>query len=516
MTNWTDGYQTGVNYTYGYYRDLSPHYQKFCLLLNGIDSPTLDENSTHCELGFGQGVSINIHAASQAGSYVGNDFNPAHAAHANALAKKSQVNSHFYDDSFEELLNRTDLPMFDSISLHGIWSWISFHNQSIIMQFIRRHLKAGGIVYISYNCLTGWSANMPVRELFYSHFNYSNKNTDTLQQVKESLAFSEQLLALNPNYAQRNPNALKKVQELSKQNPNYLVHEYLNQDWQCFSFRQISQIFEENKLSFAGTSDLNNHLDQINFSQEHQQFIQSIQHPILKEQVREIFANTQFRKDLFIRGKNQLSIQQTQQRLKETSFIIFVSPENAPKKIQGFLGEFNLLPEIYEPLVQYFKEKNYTPQSIGALEKALPQLNYSQILNALTILCHLNIAQPCLDHAPSQQTITHSQNLNRHFLEETQFHQNYTVFASPHTGIGFQSEYFETLFLKAHFLEDLKTTKQYADYAQKALDHLGWQIVEKGNSITDRKESLQHLQNKADDFIKSDKIKIVKQLQLFA
>ena len=58
------------------------------------------------------------------------------------------------------------------------------------MQFIRRYLKPGGMVYISYNCLTGWSANMPVRELFYSHFNYSNKNTDTLQQVKESLEFS--------------------------------------------------------------------------------------------------------------------------------------------------------------------------------------------------------------------------------------------------------------------------------------------------------------------------------------
>ena len=52
---WTNGYQTEVNYTYGYYRDLSPNYQRFCLLLNGVDCPSSSETHQHCELGFGQG-----------------------------------------------------------------------------------------------------------------------------------------------------------------------------------------------------------------------------------------------------------------------------------------------------------------------------------------------------------------------------------------------------------------------------------------------------------------------------
>lgn len=125
-TTWTNGYQTEVNYTYGYYRDLSPNFQKFCLLLNGIESPDFQETHNHCELGFGQGVSINIHATCNEAKFYGTDFNPAHAAHANQLAEQSHVEHFFYDDSFEELLNRQDLPMFDSISLHGIWSWISY------------------------------------------------------------------------------------------------------------------------------------------------------------------------------------------------------------------------------------------------------------------------------------------------------------------------------------------------------------------------------------------------------
>ncbi len=173
-TTWTNGYQTEVNYTYGYYRDLSPNFQKFCLLLNGIDSPDIQTNQTHCELGFGQGVSINIHAASTDANFYGTDFNPAHAAHANQLAQHSQTKSYFFDDSFEELLNRNDLPMFDSISLHGIWSWISYENQHIILKFIRKYLKNNGIVYISYNCVTGWADYMTIRELFHSHFKFNS------------------------------------------------------------------------------------------------------------------------------------------------------------------------------------------------------------------------------------------------------------------------------------------------------------------------------------------------------
>lgn len=280
-TTWTDGYQTEVNYTYGYYKDLSPNYQKFCLLLNGVDSPTANQDHRHCELGFGQGISLNIHAASESGQFLGTDFNPAHAAHATMLAHQAQISHQFYDASFEELLNK-DLPMLDSISLHGIWSWISHENQHIILKFIRKYLKPNGIVYISYNCVTGWAANMPIRELFHSHFKFNSISTNPIQKVKDSLAFSEALLNQNPNFAQRNPNAIKKVQDLQQQNPNYLIHEYLNQDWQCFSFQQVVRILEETKLTYAGSTDLSAHLDNINFSEEHQQFLNKIEHPILK------------------------------------------------------------------------------------------------------------------------------------------------------------------------------------------------------------------------------------------
>lgn len=196
---------------------------------------------------------------------------------------------------------------------------------------------------------------MPIRELFHSHFKFNSTSTNPIQKVKDSLAFSESLLKQNPNFAKRNPNALSKVQELQNQNPNYLIHEYLNQDWQCFSFQQVVRTLEDVKLTYAGSTDLNTQLNNINFTAEHQEFLNQIEHPIFKEQCRDYFANTQFRKDLFIRGKNNLTSLQTEQRLKNTAFVLLTAPETLPKTINGYLGEFNLIQDIYAPLGDHFK-----------------------------------------------------------------------------------------------------------------------------------------------------------------
>ena len=514
-TNWTDGYQTEVNYTYGYYKDLSPNYQKFCLLLSGIDTPDNTEDQKHCELGFGQGVSLNVHAASNLGTFYGTDFNPAHAAHANILAEKAKMTHHFYDASFEELLTK-DLPQFDSISLHGIWSWISHENQAIVLKFIRKYLKPNGIVYISYNCLTGWAANMPIRELFHSHFKFNSKSHNPLQKVKDSLNFSEALLQQEPNFAKRNPNALNKVLELKKQNPNYLIHEYLNQDWQCFSFQQIIKVLEEIKLSYASSSDLNIHLDNINFSEQHQQFINAIEHPIFKEQCRDYFANTQFRRDLFVRGKNTLTPLQIQEKFRKISFVLLTSAKDIPTTIQGYLGQFNLIQEIYKPIGECFHKNNYLPLTLSELENSIPALSYNKIINALTILCHLNIVQPCFNEV-TDLTLKQSQDLNLYILAQASFHQNYQVLANPYSGIGIPIDHFSQLFYRAYFVDKLTTAKQFAEYVYKNLINLNLLVLdEKGELVQDKVESLKIIQKKAQTFIDSDKLKIAKQLKLFA
>ena len=76
MTDWTSGYVADIDYTFGYYTELNPLRVKLAFLNAGRVAP---DYGTACELGFGQGISANIHAAASLTSWHGTDFNPAQA-----------------------------------------------------------------------------------------------------------------------------------------------------------------------------------------------------------------------------------------------------------------------------------------------------------------------------------------------------------------------------------------------------------------------------------------------------
>ena len=75
-----------IGYTLGYYTELNPLRVRLGLLNAGLAYP---EVGTACELGFGQGLSTNIHAAASMTQWHGTAFNPAQAGFAKELAAAS-------------------------------------------------------------------------------------------------------------------------------------------------------------------------------------------------------------------------------------------------------------------------------------------------------------------------------------------------------------------------------------------------------------------------------------------
>src|SRR5882672_11396862 len=150
MSDWTSGYIADLGYTYGYYSELNPLRIKLAFLSAGLAPP---KEGPCCELGFGQGISVNVHAAAAPADWWGTDFNPSQARFARDLAEATGSRAKLFDESFTEFCGRSDLPEFAFIGLHGIWSWISNENRAVIVDFIRRKLKAGGVVHMSYNTM---------------------------------------------------------------------------------------------------------------------------------------------------------------------------------------------------------------------------------------------------------------------------------------------------------------------------------------------------------------------------
>ena len=170
--DWAQGYVTEINYTRGYYRELNPLLQSFVLATTGRHPPSLRQPFTKVELGCGYGVSLLLEAAAHPhAQFYGIDINPNHISWAKHLAAEAQLdNVHFLEIGFADLLESSILEL-EFIGMHGVWSWVSQSNRDLIVDFLKRRLKSGGVAMISYNVLPGWSAHQGLRELLMRKFN---------------------------------------------------------------------------------------------------------------------------------------------------------------------------------------------------------------------------------------------------------------------------------------------------------------------------------------------------------
>jgi SAM-dependent methyltransferase len=132
-----------IEYTHGYYPQLAPLHATQALRMAGFSRPC-GTGRRYLELGCGLGLAANIHAAATGLEIWGTDFTSSHAAHARELAAEAETGAILFDDSFAELLERRDLPQFDMIALHGIWSWVDDGARRTIIEIARRHLALGG------------------------------------------------------------------------------------------------------------------------------------------------------------------------------------------------------------------------------------------------------------------------------------------------------------------------------------------------------------------------------------
>ena len=86
MADWTAGNVSNIDYTFGYYQELNPLRAQLAFLNQGLVYP---EVKNACELGYGQGLAINLHAATSSTHWYGTDFNPSQAGFAQELAIES-------------------------------------------------------------------------------------------------------------------------------------------------------------------------------------------------------------------------------------------------------------------------------------------------------------------------------------------------------------------------------------------------------------------------------------------
>ena len=446
MNTWNEGYFTESTYTYGYYRELSPNFMRWCLLLKGIVAPEISEDSCHCELGYGQGVSANIHAAATPGKYFATDFNPAHAAQANELLKASGADANFFEDSFEEFSKR-DLPQFDSIGFHGIWTWVNAENRRHMLEIAQRHLKSGGMLYNSYNCLLGWAPIGPLRELLsicYKHKVGGGKTSD--EQITSTLKFVNDLIVAEPYYINSAPNFKTYAESLKKDDPHYIAHEYLNADWDLMYFADVAQLCQNAKLDFATSAYPIETQAGMYLHEKALEFLKKVDNPILREQLIDYFINREFRKDIFVRGVRRLSRTEIYDKILSMRYVLMTPAADVPMKINIYPGELSLNKELYQPLLNYFEEDDFRPKTLREylLKSKLPAVT---VIESITVLVHIGHLMPCQSEETVKQVKKSCERLNAHICQRSNFGKTIEFLASPLTGCGVEISRLQQIFL---------------------------------------------------------------------
>ena len=480
MTNWTQGYVTDIGYTHGYYSELNPQRIKLAFLNQGLAFP---EVGTACELGFGQGLSVNIHAAASAVQWHGTDFNPSQAVFAQDLATASGASAKLYDDAFADFANRRDLPDFDFIALHGIWSWVSDSNRQVICDFIHRKLKTGGVLYISYNTLPGWAGFAPMRHLMREHAELMGiAGRGIVNRINGAVDFADKLLTLNPTFSRVNPQVLQQLNNLKGHNRHYLAHEYFNRDWLPMYFSEMAEKLDSAKLQYACSAHYLDHVDPMNLSSEQQAFLADLPDPTFRQTVRDYMVNQQFRKDYWVKGPRKLNPLEKNEQLRQQRVMLISNHDQVTLKVTGALGESTLKETIYTPLLDRLAD--HQVMTLGQIEQAMKGsgVPFAQMVEAVLVLTGAHHLAPVQGDTAIAMARNQTVRLNARLCHQSRGGSDIAHLASPVTGGGYSVSRFGQLFL-ASILQGKTLPVEWAAYVMETLDAQGQAILKDGKAF---------------------------------
>ncbi|PWC31364.1 class I SAM-dependent methyltransferase [Azospirillum sp. TSO35-2] len=452
MSGWTEGYVGGIDYIRAVYRDWSPALLRFALTLRGWRPPAAltDGRFTMAEPGCGHGLTTALLAgAHPAARFEATDFNPSHIAGARRLADDAGLtNAVFLEESFADEARRqgAPAPMLDVVALHGVWSWVSAANRAILLDTLRRRLKPGGVVFVSYNALPGTLAHMPLRRILVERC--AEGDGPLPERIERAVAFAARMAAQGGGWFANTDGVAERIEQLRHKSANYIAHEYLNGDWTAFYHADVVRELAGAKLEFAGAAVPMEQLDDLTLSAAQRALAAEARDPAQAETLRDVMTNRSFRRDLFVKGGERLSAAERRALLGASRFVLLVAPDDLPEVASTPVGRLSFASALYRPLGEALAEG---PQSLDAL-LARPELaaqGEEAVLRALVLLTSLALAAPAMPEAGRTDRQAQADRFNGAVLERHRYGDTPGQLASPLLGAGVAVSRIEALFLLA-------------------------------------------------------------------
>lgn len=319
MSTRAAGYITDVAYIPGFYAHMAPVALRYVASLNRVIPPPTRAGFRYLELGCGLGRSLTtLAAANRQGEFVGVDVNPEHTRSIERdVAAGGLENVRVITSDFSGL--PTDIGSFDFIALHGVFSWVAEEVRRDILSIASERLASGGLLLVSYNAMPGWAHLQPIRGMLRQYAQL--RQGDSVQKVRDALAYIVFLRDRHARYFEDNPNAAAYVDGLLKQDIRYLAHEYLNEHWTSFYFDDVVGMFAAAGLTFVGSLPVFTNFWDLCVRPEFQELFRTTTNRLVTEAHKDFCANTAFRWDIY--GREPRIMADTDARLTQVDDLLF-------------------------------------------------------------------------------------------------------------------------------------------------------------------------------------------------
>jgi SAM-dependent methyltransferase len=320
------GYVSDVRYARNFIRETAPAWLDHVALVSGFQPPARDSSFTWCDLGCGAGVTAAILAATHPqGAFHGIDAMPIHIEDAQRLKRDAGIpNVHFHTANFSTAA--LDLPAFDYIVSHGVYSWVSLEARRAWLNFIDQHLKPNGLVYVSYNALPGRAADLPFQRLVRALG--ERLPGDTNQRMTLALDVAATMMALNPPALTAGTLAQRCRDHAGDLDSSYLAHELMVQHWNPCCVTEVRADLASIGLAPAGSATLVENYDRFMLGRAARDILGGIDDPDAREFARDVLINQCFRRDVYIRGGERIVEPERSRRLMNSSFFLSAPADN--------------------------------------------------------------------------------------------------------------------------------------------------------------------------------------------
>jgi len=315
------GYVTDTVYKRTFTRELAPAWLDHVAIVAGFAPPDRGDAFTWCDLGCGLGATAVLLAATHPnGRFHGVDAMPEHIESARRFAATCSVqNATVQMATFDEAIER-EFPLFDYIVSHGVYSWVDESVRGSWRKFIDRHLKPGGLVYVSYNALPGRAADLPFQRLARTlGMSLSGNSYD---RVRDALALIRPLVELKARAVAASPMASTFLKEPGRYSLSYLAHELMNGRWEPLSVAEVRAEMAEIGLEPVGSARLIDNYDSFVLSRAAREALAAIGDRDAREFARDFFINQSFRQDVFVRDGRRIGRDERGLRLMDSAFLL--------------------------------------------------------------------------------------------------------------------------------------------------------------------------------------------------